>query len=171
MILGVDVAYAESTAFAAGVCFDDWSDAAPSHELVLRIDDAEPYVPGEFYRRELPCILAVLDAAPSRPDVIVVDGYVWLDDRRPGLGARLHDASGGIVVIGVAKTKFGDASSAAPLLRGSSATPLFVSAAGIELDEAAAHIGAMHGPHRIPSLLRRVDQLCRAAQRLHNRPR
>jgi deoxyribonuclease V len=172
MIVAVDVAYAESIAFAAGVWFEEWTDATAAHEHVLRIDEVEPYVPGEFYRRELPCIVAVLEAAPSRPDAIVIDGYVWLDDRRPGLGARLYEAIGGdVAVIGVAKTKFGDASAAAPLVRGASATPLFITAAGIGLEDAVAHIRAMHGPHRMPTLLRRADQLCRAAQRLHKPPR
>ena len=166
MILCVDVAYVDATAFAAGVRFDDWSDAAPAQEIVVRVENVEPYVPGQFYRRELPSILALVDAAPSRPSAIVIDGYVWLDDHRPGLGARLHEALGGdVAVIGVAKTKFGNASSSVPLLRGTSTTPLFITAAGLPLDDTVAHIRSMHGPHRIPTLIKRADQLRRAAAR------
>ena len=47
------------------------------------------------------------------------------------------------------------------IYRGDSAKPLFVTAVGMTLEEAKAHIASMHGEHRIPTLLRRVDQLCR----------
>lgn len=164
MIVCVDVAYTQTSAFAAGVFFDDWSAAAPLHERVVRVDGIEPYVPGHFFRRELPPILALLAAAPAPPSTVVIDGYVWLADDHPGLGAHLFDALGRTVaVVGVAKTKFADASPAAPLLRGTSATPLYITAAGVALDDAVAHVRAMHGPHRIPTLIRRADRLCRDA--------
>lgn len=164
MIVCVDVAYADDTAFAAGVFFDGWSAATPSHERVVRVDGIEPYLPGQFFRRELPPILALVAVAPGPPSTVVIDGYVWLAPDHPGLGAHLFDAVGGsVAVVGVAKTKFGDASAAAPLLRGTSATPLYVTAAGVALDDAVAHVRAMHGAHRIPTLIRRADRLCRDA--------
>ena len=45
--------------------------------------------------------------------------------------------------------------------RGTSARPLYVTAVGIDERLAAAHVLAMHGDHRVPTLLRRVDQLAR----------
>ncbi|REM68180.1 endonuclease V, partial [Mycobacterium tuberculosis] len=45
---------------AAGVLLRCWSDAAPSREIVVRVPSVDEYVPGEFFRRELPCIEAVL---------------------------------------------------------------------------------------------------------------
>jgi deoxyribonuclease V len=36
-----------------------------------------------------------------------------------------------------------------------------VTAVGIDLAEAARRLGEMHGPYRIPTLLKRVDRLCR----------
>ena len=63
----------------------------------------DPYRPGEFYRRELPPLRAVIPAADELA-LIVVDGYVDLDpDGRPGLGAHVH-AEFGVPVVGVAKT-------------------------------------------------------------------
>jgi deoxyribonuclease V len=40
--------------------------------------------------------------------------------------------------------------------------PLFVSAIGMDVRDAAAHVRAMDGPHRTPTLLRLVDRLTRA---------
>ena len=94
---------------------------------------------------------------------IIIDGYVWLDaDGKPGLGARLHEALGGkIPVIGVAKTPFrGDCWSTA-IRRGLSLRPLYITAAGMDTSDAACAIGSMHGKHRIPTLLRLVDQTTR----------
>ena len=57
------------------------------------------YRPGEFYRRELPPLCAVLDDL-SGLGLLVVDGYADLDPAgRPGLGAHAHGEFG-IPVIG-----------------------------------------------------------------------
>ncbi len=160
----IDVDYREDHAIAACLLFAEWSDAAPSAELTARIEPVEPYVPGQFFRRELPCILAVLSHVQIPLDVILVDGYVWLDDaQKPGLGAHLFVAlNQQIPVIGVAKKPFRDAT-AHEVIRVNSTKPLFVTAAGISVEEAALAVTQMHGPHRIPTLLKRVDQLCRNA--------
>jgi deoxyribonuclease V len=48
------------------------------------------------------------------------------------------------------------------VLRGASTKPLLITAAGMPEAQAAEHVREMHGAFRIPTLLRRVDQLCRA---------
>jgi deoxyribonuclease V len=48
-------------------------------------------------------------------------------------------------------------------VRGGSRRPLFVSAVAMSAEEAAAGIRAMHGRHRIPTLLQFVDHAARAA--------
>ena len=63
-------------------------------------------------------------------------------------------------MIGVAKTAFAGAP-AVPVVRGDSARPLYVTAAGLDPQLAARHLAAMHGPHRLPTLLKRVDTLAR----------
>ena len=120
---------------------------------------------GAFYKRELPCILAVLQAAATPVEVVVIDGYVWLsEDRKPGLGARLFEALGGAtVVVGVAKTGFAGSAFAETVLRGDSEKPLYVTAAGVDATVAAGWIRGMHGEYRLPTLLRKVDRLCRDA--------
>jgi deoxyribonuclease V len=163
MIACVDVDYRDEGAVAACVLFRSWTDAEPAGEHICRLERVEPYQPGQFYKRELPCLLAVLEKAAQPLELVVVDGYVWLaDEARPGLGAHLYEALGKAVpVVGVAKTHFAGAKAARPVLRGDSGKPLFVTAAGVAVDEVARQVQAMHGPFRIPTLLKRVDQLCR----------
>ncbi len=163
MIACVDVDYRDAGATAAALLFQDWSDEQPVEEIVIPIDRVEPYEPGQFYRRELPCLRAVLAAARTKPRIIIIDGYVWLgDEQHPGLGAHLFAAMGReAAVIGVAKTKFVGAGLAEEVRRGTSQSPLYITAAGLEPAEAARRIREMRGPFRIPTLLRRVDQLCR----------
>lgn len=157
----VDVHYRDPSAVAAGLWFQHWQDSASAVETVLPIPRVAPYQSGQFYRRELPCLLAVLEKGPPA-ETVVIDGYVWLEDERPGLGAHLHRALGEkAAVIGVAKTRYAGATFTRELRRGKSRSPLYITAAGMDVAEAAQHIAEMHGPYRIPTLLKRVDQLCR----------
>ncbi len=164
MIVAIDADYKDSHSVVACVGFHAWTDEEPALERVVRVPGAAAaYVPGQFYLRELPCLLAGLRTLDALPRVIVVDGYVRLSRTKPGLGAHLHDALfGKVAVVGVAKTEFHGAP-AAKVLRGASKKPLYVTVAGMSLDEAAEAIRSMHGAHRIPTLLARADRLCREA--------
>lgn len=163
MIACVDVDYREQGASAACVLFESWTDAWPMSEVVVSIKEVEAYQSGQFFRRELPCLLAVLQAVNTRPTIVIVDGYVWLgDEHAPGLGAHLYEAlDRQSAVIGVAKTRFLHTAAFLEIRRGQSLTPLYVTAVGIDLAEAARHVQDMHGAFRLPTLLKRVDQLCR----------
>jgi len=165
MIAVLDVAYGTRGAAAACVTFGSFADAAGTRAHMARIAEVAPYEPGAFYRRELPCLRAVLEQVAEPLDVIVVDGFVWLSaDGRPGLGAHLFEALGRrSAVVGVAKTGFAGSGFAEAVLRGESVKPLFVTAAGVDPSVAAAWIRGMHGEHRVPTLLRSVDRLCRDA--------
>lgn len=161
LVAGLDVDYRDTVAVAAGVWFRGWSASETEAEVVTTIQEVAPYQPGEFYRRELPCLLAVLARGPAA-GVVVVDGYVWLAPERAGLGAHLYAALGErTVVIGVAKSRFAGATDAVPVYRGSSRSPLYVTAAGVSAAEAAGWVASMNGPYRVPSLLKRADQLAR----------
>lgn len=164
MLACVDVDYRDAGAVAACVVFENWEDAAALEEHVVRIDRVEAYEPGAFYRRELPCLLAVLERVTVPLTGVVIDGYVWLAAERPGLGARLYDAlDRTMAVIGVAKTAFRGNDAALEVLRGSSKRPLFVTAEGTDVAAAADGVRRMHGAHRIPTLLALVDRRCRSA--------
>jgi deoxyribonuclease V len=165
MIACVDVDYRGDSAVAAGVWFRGWNaSAAERLEWCLRRDPA-PYEPGAFYKRELPNLLAVL-AKGLPANVVVIDGYVTLAEGMPGLGAHLHDAlDRHAIVVGVAKTRYAGATHAVAVERGKSKSPLYVTAAGASDAEAAAWIAQMHGPHRIPTMLKLVDRLARDSGR------
>jgi deoxyribonuclease V len=91
----------------------------------------------------------------------VVDGYADLDPGgRPGLGAHARTEFG-IPVIGVAKSAFATATHAVAVLRGISARPSFVTAAGMPCPDAAELVRHTAGRFRVPDALRRADALAR----------
>ncbi len=160
----VDVHYLGSGgARAAAVLAGDAIFSAVLAVRTVLVPEVAPYRPGAFFLRELPPLRAVLaDVRGLR--LLVVDGYVDLDPGgRPGLGAHAH-AAFGVPVIGVAKTRFRMASHAVQVVRGRSARPLFVTAAGMPPAEAASLVRRMAGRFRLPDALRRVDTLARTGQ-------
>jgi deoxyribonuclease V len=161
----VDVHYfAAGGARAAVVTARDASFAELASTATVLVAEAEQYTPGQFYLRELPPIRAVCrHAGPFA--LIVVDGYVDLDpEGRPGLGAHVH-AELGVPVIGVAKTAYRTATHAARIRRGRSARPLFITAAGLTIADAADLVENMAGPFRLPDALRTADRLARGLER------
>lgn len=129
-------------------------------EYTAWLDSVAAYQPGHFYLRELPAVTAVLDTTAAL-DLVVIDGYVDLDPRgRPGLGTHLHTRTG-MPVVGVAKTVFRTATHAIEVHRGGGTRPVYVTAAGLPRDEAAALVAQMAGAHRVPDALRRADTLAR----------
>ena len=150
----------EGRVSAAAVVFTTYGNDTPMAEYHRMLAEPAAYVSGAFYRRELPAILTLLEQITMPLDTLIVDGYVRLGSR-PGLGRHLFDAlESKIPVVGVAKSRFADVP-AHEVYRGASRRPLYVTAAGITAKEAAINIQAMHGAHRIPTLLKRVDRLAR----------
>ena len=161
MILAVDVDYREDKAIAAGVLFRNWEDREPVQELLSEILAVAEYEPGQFYKRELPCVLALLQQLEQLPEFIVIDGYVYLDgNQKPGFGKHLYETlNGKSAIIGVAKSRFKDTPAETEVFRGGSKRALYVTAVGIDETKAKGFIMQMHGAHRIPTILKRVDQL------------
>lgn len=159
----VDVQYGENGAIAACAVARRWTDEIPSEEQITLVSAVQPYKPGAFFERELPCILQVLSLIQTEYRTIVVDGYVDLDERgTPGLGGHLHAYfQGAVAVVGVAKTAYRGSAFAVHVLRGASHRPLFVTARGLLPEQAARLVQHMHGEHRIPTLIKRVDRLAR----------
>ena len=161
MILAVDVYYKENVAKAVSVLFN-WDSKAPLEVASLYIDNVEEYTSGEFYKRELPCILSILKQTDlSHVEAILIDGYVYLDkDNLPGLGARLWEELGKKTpVIGVAKTAYAkNTDTVVKVSRPGSSKPLFVSAAGFDLTTAGTLVKNMAGNYRIPQILQALDK-------------
>lgn len=163
MILAVDVGYDDSQkrARVAGVVFTTWTAETSLRDYVVAVEGVAPYEPGAFFKRELPCILTLLTGITEPLEVVVVDGYVDLAPGHPGLGRHLYEALGQrLAVVGVAKSRYRDAV-ATPVLRGGSTSPLYVTAAGMDIERAATAVRLMHGPHRHPTLLKHADMLSR----------
>lgn len=163
MILAVDAHYDNHNGLVAGVAFKHWADAEPDNIYANKIEQVGDYVPGQFYKRELPGILKLLREYDLKPEYIVIDGYVYLDGyARPGLGKHLYDAlHGNVKVIGVAKKPFADISEEYAIFRGLSKKPLYITSAGEALSNAKIYLLSMHGIFRIPTMLKKVDQLSR----------
>jgi len=161
MKAALDVFY-DDHAHAACVTFDSWSDGQALQNYRISVPGFRPYRPGHFFERELTPLLAVLEHTGKSFSHIIIDGYVHLKENRMGLGAHLHEALPyPAVVIGVAKNPLAVADRFTPITRGRSAKPLFVSAVGWQSVDAAAAIAGMHGPFRIPTLLRLADRIAR----------
>ncbi|QXE33614.1 endonuclease V [Streptomyces sp. GMY02] len=186
LVTGVDVAY------------DDVRDVVAAAAVVLDaatltvVDEATavgrvafPYVPGLLAFREIPTVLAALEALTSDPGLVVCDGYGLAHPRRFGLAAHLGVLTG-LPVIGVAKNPFtfsyeqpgprrGDSS---PLLADDGeevgralrtqpgVKPVFVSVGHrVGLPNACAHTLRLARDYRLPESTRRADTLCRRALR------
>lgn len=162
MVLALDVHYRTNQAYAVGILFN-WNDAQPLLIVKARIEEINEYVPGEFYKRELPCLLEIVNKTDLKSlEAIIIDGHVYIDgELNFGLGGKLWETlDTGIPVIGVAKTAFyKNKNTVREVCRGESKNPLYISAIGMDVSEAANRIKDMEGDFRIPSLLKQLDVL------------
>ena len=164
MNLAIDIYYREEGgATCVGVLFQ-WKDAEPTKVIRATIDEVEEYVPGEFYKRELPCVMTVIyQVKHYKVDYIILDSHVQLGEDQKGLGEYVYEAVDKMYpVIGVAKRGFyNNVQYVREVKRGESDNPLYVSAIGCDLEEAAEWVRDMHGEYRIPSILKEVDRIGR----------
>jgi len=165
MLLALDVHYKETYAKSVGVLFNT-TDHTSKNTIVEVINEVEEYVPGQFYKRELPCLLKVIEKVDlSAIDAIIVDGHVYVDnDYSLGLGGYLYEAlNKQIPIIGVAKRSFYTTEKVSKeVSKGQSKNPLYVSAIGMDLKNAIAIVSRLHGEHRIPTLLKLLDNVTKS---------
>ncbi|GAA4155831.1 hypothetical protein GCM10022217_14280 [Chryseobacterium ginsenosidimutans] len=165
MIYAFDTYYFNDYANTICIAFEDWISEIESEIFSEKIPITSEYESGAFYKRELPCIVSLLNKIVLKQgDIIIVDGYVTLDDEgKIGLGGYLYEAlNEKIPVIGIAKNEFNTSDSQRrEIYRGESKTPLFLTAKGADVDEIKPKIERMHGNFRIPTLLKKLDQLTR----------
>lgn len=166
MIYAFDTYYDEDYANTVCIAFEDWTSENESDIYTEKTEVSSGYESGAFYKRELPCILSLLKKIELKEgDIIIVDGYVTLDnDGKIGLGGYLYEAlDQKYTIIGIAKNNFASPDSQRrSVLRGESKTPLFLTAKGTDVDEVLLKVEQMSGAHRIPTLLKKLDQLSRA---------
>ncbi|MFI5860373.1 endonuclease V [Streptomyces sp. NPDC051546] len=186
LIAGVDVAYDdERDLVAAAAVVLDAATLRVVEEATSVGRVSFPYVPGLLAFRELPTVLAALEALTVTPGLVVCDGYGLAHPRRFGLACHLGVVTG-LPAIGVAKNPFtftyeepgarrGDLS---PLRASDGAVvgralrtqdgikPVYVSVGHrVSLDNACAHALALSPRFRIPETTRHADSLCRRALR------
>lgn len=186
LIAGVDVAYDdERDLVAAAAVVLDAATLRVVEEATSVGRVSFPYVPGLLAFRELPTVLAALEALTATPDLVVCDGYGLAHPRRFGLACHLGVVTG-LPAIGVAKNPFtftyeepgarrGDLSALrAPdgevvgraLRTQDGIKPVYVSVGHrVSLDNACAHALALSPRFRIPETTRHADSLCRRALR------
>lgn len=166
MILAFDTYYYDNKAKTVAIAFENWTDPKPTHIFSEILENIADYEPGAFYKRELPCIISLLqvinndETMDQSIEAIIVDGFVYLDDdQKLGLGGYLAAyLSHKIPIIGVAKSDFrGIERLKQSLLRGESLNPLFITSFGIDLSTATSLIKKMEGQYRMPTLLKLLD--------------
>ncbi|MFB7174179.1 endonuclease V [Streptomyces sp. NPDC056254] len=185
-VTGVDVAYDDTRDLvAAAAVVLDAATLAVVEEATAVGRVSFPYVPGLLAFRELPTVLAALDALTVPPGLVVCDGYGLAHPRGFGLACHLGVVTG-LPSIGVAKNPFtfsyeepgtrrGDAAAllaadgaeVGRALRTQDRTkPVYVSVGHkVSLDNACAHVLALSPRFRIPETTRHADSLCRRALR------
>ncbi|KOU73074.1 endonuclease V [Streptomyces sp. IGB124] len=185
-VTGVDVAYDDTRDLvAAAAVILDAATLKVVQEATAVGHVSFPYVPGLLAFRELPTVLAALDALTVEPGLVVCDGYGLAHPRGFGLACHLGVVTG-LPSIGVAKNPFtftheepgtrrGDAAAllaadgaeVGRALRTQDGTkPVYVSVGHkVTLDNACAHVLALSPRFRIPETTRRADSLCRRALR------
>jgi len=162
LIFAFDTYYKENKARTVCLGFENWTDQDATLELIEDLDVPSDYIPGEFYKRELPCIMSVIQQLTlQKEDLIIIDGFVVLDDMgKLGLGGHLYqELNKQITIVGVAKSNFATLNTLKrEVLRGESKRPLYITCLGADLDDMAQCVQRMYGEYRIPDILKKLDQ-------------
>ena len=181
--IAIDTYYYLDKAKTVGVIFENWEDPEPLEIVSSWSESFGQYIPGEFYKRELPCIMDLIQKkVPNIKDYecIILDGLARLPgSASEGLGLHLEselekvypdfrDAPGNIdiggpAIMGVAKTKFkgiDEDDGTCKVYRGTAKNPLYTNTTWIKMSSAMAadYLKRMHGPYRIPTLLKILDR-------------
>lgn len=173
MIYAFDTFYYEDFAKTVCIAFENWTSEMESFIYSENTEISSEYESGAFYKRELPCILSLLTKIDLKEgDLIIVDGYVTLDNSgKIGLGGYLYEfLNKKYPVIGIAKNGFASEDDLRKtVFRGESKTPLFLTAVGIDTNDIKTKVENMYGAYRIPTLLKKLDQLTREKDELNVR--
>lgn len=163
----LDVYYKEfnnnTIATVAGIRFSGIEKHHILNEYKTTIYNVESYQPGQFYKREMPCLVTLIEKIQESFDVIIIDGYVYLDKwQKAGLGKHLYDnLSVKKPIIGIAKTHFYDIPQDYAVYHGISKNPLYVTCIDFNISVSKNLVKNLQGNHRIPDIIKMVDKLTR----------
>ena len=177
--IAIDAYYNNGICHVVGGIFDNWTDEHVLKFIYADVKVDSDYIPGEFYKRELPGILKLLEQIDLNEfDTIIVDGYVYLVEpdnvEKPGLGMRLYwslrDQNKPVKsfsIVGIAKSLYGENEEAYNrCFRGNSKNPLYITTStdwvlGLSPGDLAPdildQIHNMSGEYRIPTIIKEVD--------------
>lgn len=164
LIAAADVHYRENKAVGVIVLFSEWeSEKIHSFEKLEFSGEYSEYIPGEFYKRELPILQSLYEKIRSTElEAFIVDGYVFLGkEEKPGLGYYVYQMLGSAIpVIGAAKSRFRENSeNCRELFRGKSSKPIYITSVGITAEDALNKIQRMKGDFRMPDILSKLDRM------------
>ena len=164
MVVTIDADYREALdkGHVAGIVSETPFDPLPLRTVTDIIGHIEAYQPGQFYRRELQCVDAVMKQLDGgQIEMILVDGYADFGTERAALGSYVYDKYH-LPVIGIAKNPFrGCVLKDTEVFRGDSRRPLFVTCRGIAPEDAKEIVRKMAGRYRIPDLVKLADKAAR----------
>ena len=175
MIIALDSYYKDNVCNTSLVLFLNQDSSEPIYTDTIYTDVTSEYIPGEFYKRELPGIIQILEKLQKEHpeywngvNIIITDSFIKLKDSEhewDGLGMHLEKyliEKGQVkTIFGVAKTRFAECNLISEMVcRGESNTPLYVQST-TNPKIAAEFVKNMHGNYRIPTMLKLVDSLSR----------
>ncbi len=174
MIIALDSYYKYDICNTSLVLFNSVEDDTPIYTDTIYTNVTSEYIPGQFYKRELPGIIQILNKFKNEHNdwwndvaLIILDSFIMLKAEGKiweGLGQHLKNdylKDDNKFIIGVAKTNFGECNEISEIVyRGESKTPLYVQSINSNY-VAALIIKQMHGKYRIPTMLKLVDSLSR----------
>lgn len=175
----MDVAFPERgrTAQAAAALFR-LPELEPIEHAVARRPVTLPYIPGLLSFRELPAVIAALQALSRCPDLVLCDGQGIAHPRRLGVAAHLGVISG-LPTIGVGKSRLlgrhadpgrekgdrvalldGDERIGTVLRTRTGVRPVYVSPGHrVDFEDACRWVLACTGRYRLPEPIRMADRL------------
>lgn len=162
--LAMDVCYHQTNncAFAAGVRFTGVENVQTLSTHGTWVNEVLAYQSGQFYKREMPCLLALLKTINDPVDILVIDGFVYLNQGKSGLGKHLYDnLTDKKPIIGIAKNPYQDMDNCHQVFRGQSKKPLYVTTVDYSLENAKQWLKNLQGSYRLPDILTQVDKLSR----------
>jgi len=178
-VAGVDVGFErQGTVTRAAIALLQFPSLTPAGEAIGRLPTRFPYIPGLLSFREIPAVLAAMEALEQLPDLLLCDGQGIAHPRRLGIASHLGLLTD-IPAIGVAKTRLIGSHGELPDKKGawvplmdqgerigavlrtrSGVKPLYISCGHrISLETAIDYVLACTTRYKLPETTRRAHRL------------
>lgn len=164
MFVVIDADYDEKTrkGHVAGIVVQDLLSDKVEKVVTAIVENVEDYIPGQFYRRELKSVEAIINQLDkTQIEAIVIDGYADSGTEEHALGTFVYEEYK-IPVIGIGKNKYKRCIlENLEVCRGDSQRPLFVSSKGMDNEKSKELVKNMFGEFRLPFLVKYADKMAR----------